>query len=1085
MPKFASPLPLIFFLLFSSQLIAQDVPLWLRYPAISPDGQTILFNYKGDIYKIAAAGGTAVPLTLSDSYENGAVWSHDGQKIAFASDRYGNFDVFVMPSEGGEAQRLTFHSNGEKPSGFTVDDKNIVFTGVRQDVYSNVQFPSGVMAELYSVPTTGGRVSQILSSPAHDATFSPDGNKLIFHDRKGYENDWRKHHTSSVTRDIWVYDVITKEYKQLSQFEGENRNPVFSSNNDNFYYLSEESGSFNVHKSSLSEPSQNTLITKFEKHPVRFLTRSNDNVLCFSYDGEIYTMIPGSQPQKVPVQIGYDGRSTLDKIVKVDKGFTEFSLSPNGKEFAYVFRGEIFVSSIEKGTTKRITDTPWQERSVSFSPDGKSLLYAAEVNNSWNVYSKSIVRDEELYFYVSTVLKEETIIATPAEEFQPSYSHDGKEVAYLENRVTLKVINISSKQTRTIMPAPYNYSYSDGDQWYQWSPDSKWFLVSFGPKEDVMWLEVGLVEASGKGKIRNLTESGYFDVNPKWAMDGKTMIWGSTRRSDKAENNYGFSMDVYSMFFTKEAFDRFNLSKEEYDLFKENEDKDKDEKEEKKSDSNKKGKKAKSELDESKKVEDLKFDWEDLKDRKRRLTAHTSRANDWVLSKDGEKLYYLTRFEGKNDIWVIEMRTKETKLFAKIGANRTSMEISDDGKFILVLADGKPMKVETEDGKIKSINTNGEMLLKQANERAYIFDHSWRQVREKFYVEDLQGVDWDFYYTEYIKFLPEINNSYDFAEMLSEMLGELNASHTGSGYRHRPENGDQTSSLGVMYDYMHTGNGIKIVEVLKGGPLTNAKSKVKAGDIIEKIDGVTISPQMDFYHLLNRNTGKKILLSLWTPSNNTRWEEVAKPISLGQENELLYKRWVETRREEVTRLSGGKLGYVHVRSMNDQSMRTVFEDALGKHISADALIVDTRFNGGGNLHDVLADFLNGKKYMDIIPHGQYIGHQPWNRWVKPSIVIMGESNYSDAHLFPVAYKIKGIGKTLGMPVPGTGTFVWWETQIDPTIYFGIPMGGWKPLGQPFLENNQLEPDIKVLNEPGKMASGIDQQVEEAVKELMK
>lgn len=1069
--------------LISLNTFAQQNPLWLRYPAISPNGQTILFNYKGDIYKVPATGGTAVPITISDSYEYSAVWSNDGNNIAFASDRYGNFDVFVMPATGGDEKRLTFHSTGEKPSSFTSDNKNIIFTAVRQDLHTNVQFPSGVMAELYSVPVTGGRVSQLLTSPAHDATFSPDGKKLIFHDRKGYENAWRKHHTSSVTRDIWVYDLETKNYQQLSQFKGEDRNPVFDSNNNDFYYLSEESGSFNVHKSSLNNSLENITITKFEKHPVRFLTLSNDNTLCFSYDGEIYTMSPGSQAQKVIIKIDYDSRGTLEKVVPVNKNFTEFNLSSNNKEFAYVFRGDIFVSSIENGTTKRITNTPWQERSVSFSPDGKSLVYAAEIDNSWNVYSKSIIRDEEPYFYVSTVLKEEIIIATSAEEFQPSYSPNGKEVAYLENRTTLKVINLASKQSRTIMPTRYNYSYADGDQWYQWSPDSKWFLVSFGPKERIFWPEVGLVEASGSGQIRNLTQSGYVDFNPKWAMDGKMMIWGSTREGTRTENGFINSADVFGMFFTQEAFDRFNLSKEEFELLKEKEKKDK--KEEKKSESEKKDKISKSGDEQSEKVKDLKFDWENMVDRKSKLTVHTSKADDWLLSKSGDTLYYLTSFEGKNDLWMTNMRKKETKLFAKINAKNTSMQFSKDGKFILVLADGKPIKIDIKEGKTKPIKTNGEMVLKQADERAYIFDHSWRQLREKFYVIDLQGVDWDFYYSEYKKFLPFINNSYDFTEMLSEMLGEMNASHTGSGYRHKAESGDQTASLGVLYDYKHTGNGIRVAEVLNGGPLNKAASKVEAGDIIEKIDGQIITPSMDFYQLLNRKKGKNILLSLYNPTNNIRWEEVVKPISLKEENELLYKRWVKSRRQEVKRLSGGKLGYVHVRGMNDPSMRTVFEDALGKHISADALIVDTRFNGGGNLHDVLSDFLSGKKYMDIIPHGQNIGYQPWNRWINPSIVLMGESNYSDAHLFPVAYKIKKAGKTLGMPVPGTGTFVWWETQIDPTIYFGIPMGGWRPLGEPFLENNQMEPDIKVRNEPDVMAKGSDQQLEEAVKELLK
>jgi len=242
---------------------------------------------------------------------------------------------------------------------------------------------------------------------------------------------------------------------------------------------------------------------------------------------------------------------------------------------------------------------------------------------------------------------------------------------------------------------------------------------------------------------------------------------------------------------------------------------------------------------------------------------------------------------------------------------------------------------------------------------------------------------------------------------------------------------------------------------------------------------------MDFYDLLDRKAGKLTLLSLLDPSKDERWDESVKPISAGEEGELLYRRWVKDRRHEVDELSGGKIGYIHVRAMNDESMRTVFEEALGRDFEKQAIIVDTRFNGGGNIHEQLSDFLSGKKYMDIVPHGQYIGSEPYDKWVKPSIVLIGESNYSDAHLFPVAYKLKGDGKTLGMPVPGTGTFVWWETQIDPTLVFGIPMGGWRTPDGKFCENNQLEPDIKVRNEPDVMSGGRDQQIEAAVKELLK
>jgi Tol biopolymer transport system component/C-terminal processing protease CtpA/Prc len=1071
-------LSVLFFILSA---VGQENPLWLRYTAISPDGKTILFEFKGDIYSVAASGGTAVPLTISESYEFAPVWSHDGKNIAFASDRYGNFDVFVMPATGGEAKRLTFHSTGEVPTSFSADDQNVLFTAYRQELPSNAQFPISLMSQLYSVPVTGGRISLILPVPALNATVNSDGSRLIYDDIKGYENLWRKHHTSSIAHDIWTYDVKQKKYTQLTRFNGEDRNPVFDSNNNDFYYLTEQSGSFNVYKSSLTDPEKSIPLTHFTKNPVRFLTRSDANTLCFSCDGEVYTLQPGAEPSKVNIRIGTDGRATLDKIVPVNDGFSGIKLSPNGKEFAYVFRGEIFVTSMEGGITKRITNTPWQERSVSFSPDGRSLVYAAEKNNRWGIYMDTLTRKDEPYFYVSTLLKEEPIVVNEAEAFQPSFSPDGKEIAYLENRTVLKVINLASKQTRTIMPADKNYSYSDGDQYYQWSPDGKWFLVQFGYPERIMTPQVGLVSADGNGEIHNLTFSGYDNEMPKWAMDGKMMIWGSDREGTWEQGGNISSGDVYGMFFTKAAFDRFKLSKEEFALAKEQEDKTKKDAEDK-TKKEKNGKGAKAEKDS---VKEVVIDWNNLTERKSRLTVYTSSVSDWILSKDGEKLFYLTKFDKGNDLWTTELRTRETKILAKLGVDHASMELSSDGKFIFLQADGKPMRVDIESGKAEPVKTGGEMVLKQADEREYIFNHVWRQFKEKFLFPDIKDVDWNYYYGDYRKFLPFINNDYDFAEMLSEMLGEVNVSHTGCYYNPNMPNSDQTAELGLLYDFSSAGNGVKIAEVVEGGPLDNAVSKIKGGQILESIDGEAITPFMDFYQMLNRKTGKLTLLSIYDPSTETRWDEAVKPISGRDENELLYKRWVKNRREETEKLSGGKIGYIHVRAMNDASMRTTFEEALGRNIGKQAIIIDTRFNGGGNIHEQLSDFLNGKKYIDIVPHGQYVGSEPGDKWTKPSIVLIGESNYSDAHLFPVAYKLKGIGKTLGMPVPGTGTFVWWEAQIDPSLRFGIPMGGWRMPDGRFCENNQMEPDIKVRNEPNILTNGRDQQIEAAVEELLK
>jgi len=406
------------------------------------------------------------------------------------------------------------------------------------------------------------------------------------------------------------------------------------------------------------------------------------------------------------------------------------------------------------------------------------------------------------------------------------------------------------------------------------------------------------------------------------------------------------------------------------------------------------------------------------------------------------------------------------------------------GEKLYFLTRGKIAQVGVKDGKKKMIGMKGEMVLNEAAEREYLFEHIWRQVEKKFYKVDLHEVKWDFYKTEYARILPSINNNYDFAEMLSEMLGELNASHTGARFRNQMENGDRTAALGVFYDLSHKGNGLKIKEIMHKSPLGKSSSKITAGTIIEQIDGQEIAANTNPYRLLNRKSNKNMLLALFDPATGKRWEETIKPISLGKEGQLRYERWVRNCREIVEKESGGKIGYVHVRSMNDQSYRTVYEEVLGKNHSKKALIVDTRFNGGGWLHDDLATFLMGKKYMTFMPRGQNLGSEPQFKWSKPSIVVMGEGNYSDAHMFPYTYRALGVGKLVGMPVPGTGTAVWWE-RLQNGMVFGIPQVGMVGEDGKYLENQQLEPDIKVKNDPGKVSKGQDQQLKAAVKELLK
>ncbi len=1058
--------------------------LWLRYPAISPDGKTIVFNYKGDLYKVDTKGGTAIILTTNPAYDFMPVWSPDGKTIAFASNRFGNFDVFTIPIEGGIPTRLTFHSNNEYPSAFSLDGKNIIFSAQIQDNSKNIQFPDNILSELYSVSTTGGRVNQILTTPAEDANFSTNGKLIVYQDRKGYEDPWRKHHKSAVTRDIWVYNTETGKHEKITSFNGEDRNPVFSIDSKSIFYLTEQWGSFNIAIINTEQGGEPTQISFFDKHPVRFLTKSNNDLLCYQYNGELYTQRIGGQPQKVNINILSDQTETTLSYETRTKGATEMSVSPDGKEIAFILRGDVFVTSTDYGTTKRITKTAEQERSVSFSPDGKKLLYASERNGSWKIYQTSILSKDEPNFSLSTLLKEDPIVESSDETFQPAYSPDGKEVAFLKERTTLCVINLESKQIRTILDGKYNYSYSDGDQWYQWSPDGKWFLACFNEYPSWPDTEVGLINADGSGKFYNLTKSGYADNSPKWMMNGKSVIWFNDKMGMRSHGSWGSEFDIYGMFLTQEAFDEFNLTKQEWELLKEKRKKEKEEKEKAEKEKDSKDKKTNDEKKE-KVAETLKFELDNLEDRKVRLTINSSNISDAILVPDGDKLYYLSKFEKGFDLWVRNIKDNETKLLLKIDGLAGNLQMDKDGKNLFFLSNGSLMKVEISSNKLSNINFKAEFDINYPAERTYLFEHIWRQISKKFYDPNLHSVDWKFYKTEYSRFLPDINNNFDFSEMVSEMLGELNGSHTGCSYYSNPDNADQTASLGVFYDNTYRGNGVKIAEVIEKSPLIKAKSKIKAGTIIENIDGVEIIADKDFYSLLNRKAGKQVLLNLLNLGTGEKWAETVKAISLADENELLYQRWVKTRKIEAEKLSNGRIGYIHVRGMDSESFREVYSELLGRDINKEAIIIDTRFNGGGWLHDDLATLLSGKRYADFVPRGQYIGSEPISKWSKPSIVLVSEGNYSDAHAFPFTYKALNIGKLVGMPVPGTMTAVWWERQQDPSLIFGIPQIGIKDMNGNYLENHQTEPDIKVIITPEDAANGNDTQLNAAVEELIR
>ena len=1069
-------------LFFTVTTYAQESPLWLRNCAIAPDGTTIAFTYKGDIYTVPTTGGRALQITTNPAYDTAPVWSPDSKQIAFASDRMGSLDVFLVSKDGGEPYRLTTHSGSETPVAFS-DTGHVLFSADIMPAAESITFPSnGQFKQIYQVSTKGGRPVLFSSIPMEHISVNKDG-VILYQDKKGYEDYWRKHQKSPIARDVWMYTPGKKPlYQRQTTFEGEDREPVWAADGKSFYYLSEENGTFNVYQ-RVSGASSAIQVTHHTKQPVRFLSMANDGRLCYGYDGEIYTMTVGRKPQKVNVNIVSD-KTDKDLIRQIrNYGATEMAVSPGGKEVAFILRGDVYVTSVDYKTTKQITNTPCQERDIDFAPDGRSLVYASERNGLWQLYTSTIVRKEEKLFAYATDLKEERLTNSKLTSFQPQYSPDGKEVAFLENRTAIRIINLKSKAVRTVMDAKYQYSYSDGDQWYQWSPDGKWILADFIGVGGWNNKDVVLLHADGKGEMVNLTESGYTDGRAKWVLGGKAMIWRSDRAGYRSHGSWGAEFDTYIMFFDADAYDRFLMNKEDLALLEEaekvkKEEKDKEDKKEtkKKGDKQESGKKDDTEKD--KKAEPLKLDLENRFDRIVRLTVNSSRMGDALLTPKGDALYYLAAFEGGFDLWKHDLKENTTSIFLK-GVGGGALQPDKEGKNIYLCSGGGMKKIEIGGGKTTQIGFEAFFEYRPYDEREYIFDHVWRQVDDKFYVESLHGTDWNGFKESYKRFLPYINNNYDFAEMLSEMLGELNASHTGARYSAW---GDAlpTAALGVFYDDAYSGEGLKIKEIIAQSPLTRKKTDVVPGCIIEKIDGVAIKAGADYFPLLEGKVNRKVILSVYNPDTKKRFEETVKPISYGTQNELLYKRWVETCRKKVEELSGGRVGYVHIKGMDSPSFRKIYSELLGRYRNKEAVVVDVRHNGGGWLHDDVVTLLSGKEYQRFVPRGQYIGSDPFNKWLKPSCMLVCEDNYSNAHGTPFVYKALEIGKLVGTPVAGTMTAVWWERQIDSSIVFGIPQVGCMDMQGNYLENHTLQPDILVYNTPEDAITGNDTQLKTAV-----
>ena len=1096
----------------------------LRFPATN--GAQIVFSYAGQLYTVGKDGGTARRLTDGPGYAIFPRFSADGTQLAFTAQYDGNTEVYVMPAEGGVPKRLTYTATlGRDDLSDRMGPNNIVLawknTTNEIAFRSRMRSTNDFIGQLYTVALDAELPKQLPVPRGGFMSFSPDDTKMAYNRVFREFRTW-KHYKGGMADEIWILDFNTGALENISNNDAQDIIPMWAPNN-RIYYLSERTGRFNLFSYDLATK-QTKQLTQFTDYDIKFPSLGRGAIV-FEQAGYVWWFdLQSEQAHRVPIAVKEDFAIARTEIKHVTDFVTHVRPSPDGKRAVVVARGEIFTVPAKHGAVRNLTNSSAaHERDAAWSPDGRWIAYISDETGENELWmrpqdgkgaAQQLTKGADTYY------------------FAPLWSPDSKRLLWADRKLRLRFVDIGSKEVTTVDQAK-DFEITDRE----WSPDGKWVAYvlpeheGFNVRNDYGRLRLYSVDQK---TTRDVTD-GWYNVNsPSFSDDGKYLLVASARDFNPSYGNLEFNhiyrdMErVYLFALAKGTESPLKPQSDEVALTEEEKPKDvarppkppevkqgdaaddkpaadkKDDadsakKNDEEADNGDEKKDAKK--DAVKKPVVVKVDFDGLSDRLVGLPIEPS--NYSHLHMLGDKIYYVrvpsdpdddedpSKPHGKLCMYDLKER-KETELLDKV----SSIAMAAKGKKMLIsqgkqhaIVDVPTAKIEIKDK--EKLDLSGlEMTLDRTAEWKQIFDESWRQMRDFFYVPNMHGVAWPAIHDRYAALLPYVRHRNDLTYVIGEMIGELNIGHAyvGGGDRANPMHKIKTGLLGAELSRDPASRAYRIDRIIRGenwqdktrSPLTEIGVDAKEGDFILAVNGKPVRDMVNIYASLLDTVGKQVTLRLNSkPSEDGARDVVVVPIA--DESPLYYYDWVQHNIAYVAQKTGGKVGYIHIPDMGPEGLNE-FAKHFYPQLTKKALIVDVRGNGGGNVSAQVIERL----HRQLVGWNVYRNTTPFTNpdatFVGPMACLENEFSASDGDIFPYRFKTLHMGPIIGkrtwggvVGIRGTLPFSDGGMMMRPEFtFYSIDGKQWQ------VEGHGVDPDIVVDNDPTREFRGEDQQLDKAI-----